>query len=158
MCFPVSMGCPVITMWAVWAIAYWYLHLSAVEEGQRHQEGKGGNYCTSLVSVNHFPAFLLDFRAVSHLPGNMLRYCLCAVENQPLLVYPSSNLNLVFRTREMIGHCRMLLVKLYCSCCVWIWTKLRAKQKELITLENDTEAWNMNSVQFILHRNCWLQN
>lgn len=81
-------------------------------------------------------------------------YCLCAIENQSLLFYSSSNLNLEFRTREMTGHCRMLLVKLYCSCCAWIWTK----QKELITLDNDTEAWNMNSVHYELRRNCWLQN
>lgn len=59
--FPVSLGCPVIIMWAVWAITYWYLHLSAAG-AEKTPERKGGNHCTSLVSVNYFSAFLVDFR------------------------------------------------------------------------------------------------
>lgn len=35
-------------------------------------ERKGGNHCTSLVSVNCISAILVDFRVASHLPGNMV--------------------------------------------------------------------------------------
>lgn len=45
-------------------------------------ERKEENHCTSLVSVNYFSAFLVDFRAVSHLPGNMLHVLpLCCRES-----------------------------------------------------------------------------
>lgn len=63
MCFPVSMGCPVITMWAVWAIAYWYLHLSAVEEGQRHQEGKGGKLLYIFSLCEPFSSLFVRFQS-----------------------------------------------------------------------------------------------
>lgn len=122
-------------------------------------ERKGGNHCTSLVSVNYLSASSVDFRALSHLPGKML-----SVMVLPLCCRESTTSGLPqFHTAPGIQDKRNVWAQQNAFSktvpfllCLDL-NKTKGKTKGM-NLENDTKAWNMTSVQCELQRNCWLQN